>query len=123
MPRIDKDQSVNYLDYVPSRAIEHEIGDNGRYVLLRPKFMRGILARFLQPHINSKHFKVRLDDFGSKTWASINGRRTVAEIADMLYEEFGDTIEPRYERCSKFLNSLHQGAMITLELKQRVSEE
>jgi hypothetical protein len=108
---------VNYLDYVPSRAIEHERGDNDRFVLLRPKFMGGILAKLLQPNIKKTHFRVRLDKFGSKTWECIDGNRTVGEIADLLYEEFGDEIEPRYERCSKFINSLYKGAMVTIERK------
>ena len=92
--------------------IEHEVDADGLIVLLRPKFMKGFFAKFVQPHINTKYFRVHLDEFGSKTWEAIDGKRSVLEIADMLYLEFKDAVEPRYERCSKFIVSLERGAMI-----------
>ena len=33
----------NYLDFIPVRNIEHEEGQSGLLILLRPKFMRGPL--------------------------------------------------------------------------------
>jgi len=113
--RRDKQPRPNYLDYVPQRNIEHEEGDDGRLVLLRPKFMSGPLARWLQPRIKRKHFKVRLDDLGTATWRAIDGKRSVGQIADILYEEFGERIEPRYERMSMFIDSLAKGKMVTFE--------
>ncbi len=119
MARRKKSEKVNYLDYIPARAIEHEEDEEGRLVLLRPKFIKGLFAKILQPNIKTKYFRVKLDRFGAKTWEAIDGHRTVGEIADVLFDEFGDEIEPRYERCSKFINSLHRGAMVTLELRQQ----
>ncbi len=87
-------------------------------MLLRPKFAGGLFAKILQPHIKIKYFRVRLDAFGSKTWELIDGERSVGAIADLLYEAFGDPIEPRYERLSKFIHSLHRGAIVALEQKQ-----
>jgi len=105
----------NYLDCVPRRAVEHETDGDGRTVLLRPKFIKGPLARWLQPRIERKHFRVRLDEVGAATWEAIDGRRTVGEIAEILKDRFGDRVEPCYERCSMFVRSLDRGAMITLE--------
>lgn len=104
----------NYLDLVPRRTIQHEVGDDGRFVLLRPKYMTGLLARFLQPRLRAKHFRVQLDDIGTATWDAIDGARTVGQIADVLGEKFGARVEPRYERCARFIQSLHKGAMVTL---------
>ena len=115
----EKAGAVNYLNCVPSRRIEHEEDEDGRIILLRPKFMKGILSKYLQPKIKAKFFRVRLDDVGSATWAAIDGTRTVGEIADSLYEQFGEAVEPRYERCSKFVYSLYQGAMITIDQKEK----
>ena len=94
--------------------IDHEVDADGLVVLLRPKFMKGFFAKFVQPRIRTKYFRVRLDKFGSKTWESIDGKRSILEIADLLYSEFEDAIEPRYERCSQFISSLERGAMIGL---------
>jgi len=116
-------QTANYLDNVPNRVIDHQITDDDRVVLLRPKFMSGILAKHLQPHIKYPYYKVRLDEIGSSTWRAIDGARTVGEIADLLYENFGDNIEPRYERCSRFIYSLHQGKMVTLSASKPEPKE
>jgi hypothetical protein len=106
---------LNYLEHVPRRNIDHEEGEDGRLVLLRPKYMSGPLARWLQPRIKRKHFKVKLDDLGTATWRAIDGKRNVGEIADLLFEEFGERIEPRYERMSMFIDSLYKGKMVTFE--------
>jgi hypothetical protein len=102
----------NYLDNVPQRTVASEEGEGGLLVLLRPKFMTGPFARLLQPRIPKKFFRVQLDDVGSCVWRSIDGARTVGEIAELLFAEFGERVEPRYQRCSRFVHSLHQGAMI-----------
>jgi hypothetical protein len=106
---------ANYLDEIPARNVDHEVADGGLYVLLRPKFMTGPLARLLQPHLPRRHFRVKLDDLGSAVWELVDGARNVGQIADALAERLGERIEPRYERVSKFVHSLHQGAMIRLE--------
>lgn len=121
--RPKKNAGINYLEYVPRRTIDHEEGEDGRLILLRPKFVKGPLARWLQPRIKRKHFRVRLDDLGSATWRAIDGRRTVGQIADLLYEEFGERIEPRYERMSMFIDSLAKGAMITFEPRAAAGQE
>ena len=109
-----KAQTKNYLDNIPKRAIRHEDDEDDCLVLLRPKFMKGFLAKYLQPQIKHPYYRVRLDEIGSSTWKAIDGERTVGDIADLLYERFGERVEPRYERCSRFIHSLHQGKMVTL---------
>lgn len=114
----------NYLDRVPKRNVDFEEGENGRLVLLRPKFMTGPLARWLQPKLPKKYFRVKLDDVGTAVWRSIDGARTVGEIAEILFAEFGERVEPRHERCSRFIHSLDKGAMITfIEVEARVQGE
>jgi hypothetical protein len=118
----------NYLDRVPKRNVDFEEGEGGRLVLLRPKFMSGPLSRWLQPKLPKKFFRVKLDDIGTTVWRSIDGARTVGEIAEILFAEFGERVEPRHERCAKFIHSLDRGAMITFiergtELGERVPGE
>jgi hypothetical protein len=110
--RRDDAPKENYLDRIPERKVAFEEGEEGRLVLLRPKFITGPFARLLQPHLPRKFFRVQLDDVGTCVWRSIDGARTVGEIAELLYAEFGERVEPRHERCSRFIHSLHQGAMV-----------
>jgi hypothetical protein len=124
MPRRrDKSRQISYLDKVPSRAIEHEEGDDGRLTLLRPKFTRGPLAWWLQPRMKYKYFRVHLDDIGTATWRAIDGERNVGQIADLLYEEFGERIEPRYDRMSRFIDTLARSAMVTIERPAAAEKE
>jgi hypothetical protein len=110
-----KARKDNFLDFVPNRAIDHEDGEDGRLTLLRPKFVKGPLARWLQRRIKHKYFKVRLDELGTATWHAIDGKRSVAQIADLLAERFGEQIEPRYDRMSQFIDSLARSSMVTLD--------
>ena len=114
MPAAKRQGDDNYLDRVPIRNVDFEEGEDGLVVLLRPKFMTGPFAKWLQPRLPRKYFRVQLDDVGTLVWRSIDGKRTVGEIAEILFAELGERVEPRHERCSRFVNSLHQGAMIKL---------
>ena len=102
----------NYLDNVPVQRVGHEVGENGLLILLRPKFMRGPLAWWLQPRLRSRHFRVKLDEIGSAAWPLIDGKRTILEISDLIYEKLGDRVEPRYERVSRFIGELRRGGMV-----------
>lgn len=123
MARRDQKRDKNYLDLVPTRTIDCEQQEDGKLVLLRPKWTRGLLARLLQPHIRYKHFRVQLDEIGSVTWEAIDGRRTVGQISDLLHDRFGDRVEPRYERCSRFIEQLHRGDMLDLSRSDEKSAE
>ncbi|MCU0663871.1 MAG: PqqD family protein [Myxococcota bacterium] len=102
------------LDWIPSRKVEHELSEEGRVVVLRPKWTRGLLARYLQPLLTRPYFKVRLDAHGSATWNAIDGVRTVAQLGDLLRDEFGEEVEPCHERVSKFIHSLFKGDMVEM---------
>lgn len=46
--------------------------------------------------------KVHLDRQGSFIWPLIDGKRTVADIAALVKEEFGEAAEPLYPRIVKY---------------------
>ncbi|HUT77444.1 MAG TPA: PqqD family protein [Polyangia bacterium] len=106
---------TNYLEFVPRRAVDHEDGDDGRLVLLRPKWTRGVMARWLQPRIQRKFFHVRLDEVGTATWQLIDGSRSVGDICEALFELFGERVEPRFERGAKFIRQLERGEMVAVD--------
>ena len=114
--------SVNYLDLVPRRLVGHETDADERAVLLRPKFVSGLWAKLLQPRMPRPFFKVRLDEIGTATWEAIDGARTVGEIADLLGERFGGRVDPKIERCARFIRSLERGAMVAVEPRTPAGE-
>lgn len=73
--------------------------EEGHVVLLRPppkaQGLRGLMERFF--HRMSAQ-RIRLDEVGSFAWRSLDGTRTVAEVAESMREEFGERVEPAEER-------------------------
>lgn len=102
----------NLLDYVPIRCVDCECADDGRWTLLRPKFVRGFLARWVQPRLATPFYRVHLDEIGSCVWNLVNGARTVGEIAGEVDRRFGPRCNPAHERVALFLRELEKGSMI-----------
>jgi len=91
-------EDVNLLELRPVRVAEWEVvGD--RVVVIRPApgghgFRR--LANLLFFALAAR--RIRLDDIGSSGWRQLDGKSTVAQVAQKLREEFGDRVEPAEER-------------------------
>jgi hypothetical protein len=112
VPRRPRPPAPNLLDLAPRRKVEAERTPEGRAVLLRPKFMRGPLARWVQPRLRRPYYRIHLDDIGTFVWDHLDGETTVGRIAERAKEHFGERIEPVYERLHLFLQQLEQGKMI-----------
>ncbi|HEY3356520.1 MAG TPA: PqqD family protein [Polyangia bacterium] len=104
----------NLLDLAPTREVGAERTAEGRVVLLRPRFKSGPLARWVQPRLRRPYYRIHLDDIGTFVWDHIDGATTVGAIADGARAEFGERIEPVYERLHLFLQQLEQGKMIKI---------
>lgn len=98
---------------VPQRAVQ-ATADGELVVLLRPRYLRGPLAWWLQPHLRNPHFKVHLDPLGSFVWNRCDGQVTVADIIGQMEAEFGAE-EQLQQRVVYFLRELERGQMVRLE--------
>lgn len=107
-------QPVDLLTLRPRRLVEHEEED-GQVVVLRPRFMRGPLAWWLQPHLKRPYFHVKLDEIGAFVWRRCDGQTSVADIAAAMEQEFGQSAEKAVERLNLFLGELHRGGMVRME--------
>jgi hypothetical protein len=58
------------------------------------------------------HYKIRLDEIGSAFWRRCDGQQSVRTIAEQQKQEFGDAVEPLYERISRFLHTLDKNRFI-----------
>ena len=88
--------------------------DGELVVVLRPRFLRGPLAWWLQPRLRKPYFRVHLDALGSFVWKRCDGLSTVAEIAAALEGSFGAGQRQLVDRLLQFLGALERGGMIQL---------
>ncbi len=100
------DAETNLLDLIPTRKIQFEESTNGLITLLKPKFKNKFLVKYLLPRIKKPNFRIKLDLFGSFVWKQCNGSNTLAQIADLLKENFHDEIDPVHDRLAMFIQSL-----------------
>jgi hypothetical protein len=112
---VTRQNPINLLECRPERAVAFE-GETERIVLLRPRFLRGPLAWWLQPLLRRPFFRVHLDDVGSFVWSRCDGRANVAEIADAMEVRFGERVAPAIDRLQIFLRQLEAGHLIRMHL-------
>jgi len=105
-------EDVNLLDMKPVRMAEWE--EKGeRVVVVRPKPSGGGLRVLLDRFFYSLSArKLRLDEIGSAGWRLLDGKRTVAEIADELRREFGERVEPAEERLGHLVRVFRQEDLV-----------
>ena len=107
-----KTQPQNVLEKIPAHAVDFD-HKNGAIHILIPKIKLEIF-KFLQQRLKHPYTVVQLDEYGTRVWNLIDDRKTVFDIANTLRQEFGDKIEPVYERLGLFINMLAQRRFITL---------
>lgn len=95
----------------PARALEFRRREDGRVEVLRPKFGRGRLGRFVAARVRKPHVSVHLDARGSFVWDQCDGERTVEEIAEALEQRDGPTDDLR-RRLVRFLVGLARQGMV-----------
>jgi len=106
-------KAPNVIEMIPTHNVQFEIKDD-IIVILAPKFKNKILIKYVMHRMKQPNYRVHLDAFGSRVWNLINGEKTVFEIGGALKTEFGESIDPVYERLGLFMNMLAQRKFITL---------
>jgi len=96
----------NILDLTPVPSVEWQNKKDGTVFLLKPKFHNDRLKQWLSAMGVSAYRKIHLDEFGSHVWKQFNGKRSVSAIGESLLQEFGERINPVYERLAAFLRVL-----------------
>lgn len=105
-------KTVDLRTIVPRPLVSYEVKEDGKVTLLKPKFSSGFFKKYILPRMKRPFYKIHLDEIGSTVWMKIDGKKSAASIADELYEEFKEKIEPRYERLWVFLVSMKRGKLI-----------
>lgn len=90
-----------YWEMTPAGYIRIQVNERG-FISACKKLFTGVPVR---SHIV-------LDKFGSFIWTKMDGRHTVEEIGTMLYQQFGDEVEPLEERLEEHFQALKRHRFI-----------
>lgn len=106
----------NFLKLIPKKNpkyqwIEKEDGLI-QVIVPRDKLLDKIVRKFFK---TPEHFKIDLDRIGSFTFKNIDGKNNVEDIGNLLKKQFGQEVEPLYERLVTYINILRNNKFITLE--------
>jgi len=102
----------NLLDAVATPLVPHEDDETGQVVLLIPRFGNPWI-RALFGWMRPAPVRLRLAGLGSATWRAMDGKRTVAEIADAVRVLEGEH-EKLSERVAIFLRELSGQRLVKL---------
>ncbi|OGU61038.1 MAG: hypothetical protein A2X64_10365 [Ignavibacteria bacterium GWF2_33_9] len=114
--KINKD--TNFLELIPKRKVGIEKTEDNKVKLLIPRFKNKLAQKYLIPKFQSKHIEAKLDEYGSTCITLSNGERNIYEIAKIMKEQFGEKIEPVYERVSKYFGMMHSKGFVELIEKE-----
>ncbi|MBN2183866.1 MAG: PqqD family protein [Candidatus Krumholzibacteriota bacterium] len=99
-------EEVNLLELIPEKLVDDEIDDDGIITLLVPRYNNRLLKKLNKRTPSKRFVKIRLDEIGSGTWSSIDGKKDVRKIGETMREKFGNAIEPCYDRLGIFMTKL-----------------
>lgn len=111
MPQTQVPEWVNLLELTPQRVASWKEVE-GRVVLERPRPPRRLaaLGAWISYWLSAR--QIRLDELGSRAWRSLDGSRSVRQVAQELRREFGEAAEPAEERLGSFVRMLRREGML-----------
>ena len=96
----------NFLDFTPIRLIDWESNHDGIVQLKKPRFNNQFMKKLLKRFGKSEYISIQLDDFGSYVWMNCDGNHKIEDIGYKLRDQFGEKIEPVFERLGTFIKML-----------------
>jgi len=95
-PEITISQSINWRE------------EDGKVVLLAPKYGRGFIDRILRKIFKEPTIIVKLDDIGSYIWKQCDNVTPLHEIISSFESAFSSESEKAEDRTEMFLTELHR---------------
>jgi hypothetical protein len=106
------DKVKNFYDMVPRKKWPSEARPDGTVDVLLPRYGNNAAGRLLKMILSKAPVRVKLDGVGTSVWNLCDGRRSVQDIGTSLHREFGEGIEPVYERLEQFLAQMLKADLI-----------
>lgn len=106
----------NFLDFVPVREEKHRWEEKEDGTVTVHVVHDGLFDKIAQRFFHRPALThLSLDETGSFVWKSIDGKRTVYNIAGLLKEQYSEKAEPLYERLAQYIMILKNNELIRLE--------
>lgn len=99
------DKETNLLELIPIRVSDWKDNDEGLVTLILPKF-KSKIGKVFASKFKNPMYEVKLDAIGAFLWRECDGKNNIYDISQDMLKEFGDDIEPVYERIKVFINML-----------------
>lgn len=97
----------NYLERCPLHPDRFTWSTDSEGIVTLDIENKGIVNRIAQKILKKpKVSHIHLDEMGSFVWPLIDGKKTIADIGEIVEEHFGDEAKPVYERLAKFFQIL-----------------
>ncbi len=104
----------NFLLYVPKKKHEAWEIRNGKVYLIF--YHDKIVERFVRWLVKKPNVSdMELDEIGSKVWQYIDDKRTVYDIGQELLKNFGEKMNPVYDRLIMYLRFLNRKGWISFD--------
>jgi hypothetical protein len=107
-----------FLEYRFQRRLQWKEVEDGRVVVLRPRFGEGKAGRWLESILGLSPYRIRLDEIGTVVWKNCDGKIPARKIAEKLRNEFGDKVEPAEDRLQDFVTQMSRARMIEVSVDQ-----
>jgi len=101
------------------RRYEWRKAEDGKVIVLRPRFGEGRLARRLAGLFQVSDYRIKLDEIGTAVWKRCDGSTTAREMAHELRALFGDRVEPAEERLQRFVSQMVRARMIAMQSPEK----
>ena len=109
------DRAAAFWSARPRRRLDWRDQDDGRAVVLRPKFGESRAGRWLAARLGDPCYRIRLDEVGAFIWRACDGETPLMEIAARLRAKFGARVEPAEERLARFVRTMLRSRMVATE--------
>jgi len=106
------EKTRNLLELIPEQRRESEDCADGTVEVIMPRYGEGWFSRMLERIFRGAPVRVQLDDVGTSVWRLCDGRRNVREIGSEIHGQFGDSIEPVYDRLGEFFKRMDRAGII-----------
>jgi len=109
----------NFVLYVPEvRHHRFRVTDAGRVVL---EFEVNPVKKLMGKLVNKEPFSdLELDELSSSAWLSMDGTRSILDIARILSEKTGDDIDEAAGRIAKFMRYIAKRGWIRFKEVQKI---
>lgn len=108
---------------IPGVEVRHEWIKDAHVVLYQKKEYAGWEQKLASMLGKDDVGRVWLDDYGASVWLLIDGKRNAEAIGVQLKKEYGDDVEPLYQRLGDYLGVMEKNKLITFGKKKKTTKK